>query len=48
MDLDGIYNNKQLVGHSGHIECLIKYEQTKLISGSCDSTIKIWDIKTGE
>jgi mitochondrial division protein 1 len=33
-------------GHSGGISCL-QFDQTKLLTGSIDKTIKSWDIHTG-
>lgn len=39
---------KMFSGHSSGVCCLKVAEATKLISGSKDKTIKIWDMKTGE
>ena len=39
---------KTFNGHSAGVCCLKVYESSKLISGSKDKTIKIWDMKTGE
>ena len=40
---------KKYSGHVQGVECfVIDNDQTKLISGSADSTIKVFDLKTGE
>lgn len=33
------------VGHSGFVTCLIETKGGNIVSGSCDNTIKIWDLK---
>lgn len=38
---------KTLTGHSGSVLCL-QYNSKFMVTGSSDSTIKIWDIVTGE
>ncbi|CAG8644140.1 8156_t:CDS:2, partial [Funneliformis caledonium] len=42
----GIYSIRELPGHNESIYC-IQFDEHKIISGSRDDTIKIWDIKTG-
>lgn len=39
---------KKLMGHEGTVLCLAVYKQTKLISGSQDKTLRVWDLVTGE
>lgn len=41
----GIYNVKSFIGHTDGITCL-QFNQKHIITGSYDSTIKIWDIQT--
>ncbi|CAI2162989.1 12799_t:CDS:2 [Funneliformis geosporum] len=43
----GIYSIRELPGHSESIYC-VQFDENKIISGSRDDTIKIWDIKTGK
>ncbi|KAL6597149.1 WD40-repeat-containing domain protein [Neocallimastix sp. 'constans'] len=50
--LDSNWNNKNycicsMLGHTDSIYCL-QYDNNKIISGSRDKTIKIWDLKTNE
>ncbi len=41
-------NNLQvLTGHTGSVLCL-QYDEKVIISGSSDSTVRVWDVKTGE
>ncbi|CAG8541512.1 1493_t:CDS:2 [Paraglomus occultum] len=42
----GKYETRELPGHSESIYC-IQFDEHKIISGSRDDTIKVWDIKTG-
>lgn len=35
-----------LTGHTGVVYCLIQLRNGDLVSGSCDDTIKIWNIET--
>ncbi|RIA95530.1 WD40-repeat-containing domain protein [Glomus cerebriforme] len=42
----GIYSIRKLPGHTESIYC-IQFDEHKIISGSRDDTIKVWDIKTG-
>ncbi|CAF1101933.1 unnamed protein product [Brachionus calyciflorus] len=39
---------RKLVGHSSSIFCIKSIGQDKLLSGSSDKTIKLWDKNTGE
>ncbi|KAI8994315.1 WD40-repeat-containing domain protein [Gaertneriomyces semiglobifer] len=43
---EGHYDTKTLIGHAEAIYCL-QFDDDKVISGSRDDTIKIWDIRTG-
>ncbi len=36
-----------LTGHTGSVLCL-QYDEKVIISGSSDSTVRVWDVKTGE
>ena len=36
-----------LQGHSNNVECLAKINNTEIISGSSDKTVKIWNIEKG-
>ena len=36
-----------LIGHHGTVRCL-HLEGNRLVSGSCDTTIKVWDLSTQE
>ncbi|KAL6958083.1 negative regulation of NIK/NF-kappaB signaling [Sarracenia purpurea var. burkii] len=36
-----------LTGHTGSVLCL-QYDENVIISGSSDSTVRVWDVKTGE
>ena len=36
-----------LTGHTGSVLCL-QYDDKVIISGSSDSTVRVWDVKTGE
>lgn len=40
--------SKELIGHKLFINCAIYYPKNKLITGSDDQTIKIWDLNSGE
>lgn len=42
----GNYRIRELPGHSEGIYC-IQFDEYKIVSGSRDNTIKIWDIRTG-
>ncbi|TPX49755.1 hypothetical protein SeLEV6574_g01291 [Synchytrium endobioticum] len=44
---EGNYIVRELVGHNEAIYCL-QFDESKIISGSRDDTIKMWDMKTGE
>lgn len=36
-----------LTGHTGSVLCL-QYDDKVIISGSSDSTVRVWDVTTGE
>ena len=36
-----------LTGHTGSVLCL-QYDDKVIISGSSDSTVRVWDVETGE
>ena len=36
-----------LTGHTGSVLCL-QYDDKVIISGSSDSTVRVWDVNTGE
>ena len=36
-----------LTGHTGSVLCL-QYDQNIIISGSSDSTVRVWDVRSGE
>jgi F-box and WD-40 domain protein 1/11 len=36
-----------LTGHTGSVLCL-QYDERVIISGSSDSTVRVWDVTTGE
>jgi len=38
---------KTFEGHSSHVSCLSLLDDGTFLSGSDDSTVKLWDIKTG-
>ncbi len=43
---NGLASAKYLKGHTDSIYC-VQFDDAKIISGSRDRTIKVWDIKTG-
>jgi WD40 repeat protein len=43
---NGIYSLRYLPGHTEGIYC-VQFDEAKVISGSRDDTIKIWDIQSG-
>ena len=43
-----IFKEKTLTGHNKNITCLLKYNNNKLISGSNDCSIRIWDLIGGK
>ncbi|KAG0374437.1 hypothetical protein BGX24_010402 [Mortierella sp. AD032] len=43
----GVYSARELPGHTEGIYC-IQFDGYKVISGSRDTTIKIWDIRSGD
>ena len=52
--LSGCSPNIVLYGHAGHVTCLLyphdenpRYDQTYLISGGSDFTVRAWNIMTG-
>lgn len=36
-----------LTGHTGSVLCL-QYDERVIISGSSDSTVRVWDVNTGD
>ena len=38
---------KVLTGHTGSVLCL-QYDDRVIISGSSDSTVRVWDLNNGE
>ena len=36
-----------LTGHTGSVLCL-QYDERVIISGSSDSTVRVWDLNNGE
>ncbi|KAL7064188.1 hypothetical protein AAHC03_04565 [Spirometra sp. Aus1] len=46
-DSDGYECTQVLEGHTGSVLCL-QYEGNLLISGSSDSSVRLWDLSTGE
>ena len=38
---------RTLMGHQNSVTCL-QFDASKIISGSLDSNLKFWDLKTGE
>lgn len=38
---------KVLIGHTGSVLCL-QYDDKVIISGSSDSTVRVWNVHTGE
>lgn len=38
---------KVLTGHTGSVLCL-QYDENVIISGSSDSTVRVWDVHSGE
>lgn len=38
---------RQLEGHVGSVLCL-QFDDTKVVSGSSDGTVRVWDLKSGE
>lgn len=41
------YSIKTLTGHTGSVLCL-QYDDKVIISGSSDSTVRVWDVESGE
>ena len=39
---------KQLVGHTDRIWSMIRLQNSYLVSGSSDTSIRVWDYKTGK
>lgn len=39
---------KTLTGHTDSVKALVINHRNELVSGSCDGTIKIWNLETGE
>ena len=39
--------SKVLTGHTGSVLCL-QYDDKVIISGSKDSTVRVWDVETGD
>ncbi|KAL2913590.1 hypothetical protein HK105_206892 [Polyrhizophydium stewartii] len=44
---EGNYVVRDITGHAEAIYC-IQFDEDKIVSGSRDDTIKVWDIKTGQ
>ena len=40
-------HQKVLTGHTGSVLCL-QYDEKVVISGSSDSTVRVWDVESGE
>lgn len=38
---------KVFEGHSGWVNCLLALPNGKLLSGSADSTLKVWNVEEG-
>ena len=43
---EGILCFQVLTGHTGSVLCL-QYDDQVIISGSSDSTVRVWDVNTG-
>ena len=39
-------NTATLTGHTGYLMALVELQNGDVISGSADTTIKVWDMKT--
>ena len=51
LNLDNLITPKcrlKLIGHKIYINCIMEDTNSRIITGSCDMTIKIWDQNTGE
>lgn len=46
-DTNKIFYLQTLTGHTGSVLCL-QYDDKVIISGSSDSTVRVWDVNTGE
>ena len=40
-------HQRVLTGHTGSVLCL-QYDEKVIISGSSDSTVRVWDVESGE
>ena len=40
-------HERVLTGHTGSVLCL-QYDEKVIISGSSDSTVRVWDVESGE
>lgn len=43
----GLFPPQVLTGHTGSVLCL-QYDERVIISGSSDSTVRVWDVNTGD
>jgi len=50
LNLNTNYTIRSLIGHTNGVKCLCMYDSdgNKLITGSLDLTIKVWDLDSGE